>query len=259
VKLSSVVTDLLGVSARRILQAMAAGESDVQKLASLGSERLKAKPEQLREALEGRWLPRHRQLLRMHLEELSILDRHIEELGKELAEAMKAHEPEVMRLCEMPGIRGDAARQILAEIGPDASAFASAGNLASWVGCCPGRQESAGESKSNRSAKGSRPMRRLMVQVAWAAVRTKGCHFQELFNRFVPSKGVNKAIWAVAHRILQVIWKVVHQKVQYIEKGPASGDPNVVERLKRNYTRKLRKLGFSVEVTPMFATTGAPC
>src|SRR5437588_11280024 len=126
----------------------------------------------------------------------------------------------VARLCRVRGGRRDAAHQILAELGPTAAAFPSAPQACSWVGACPGREESAGQSTSNRAPKGNRPMRRLLNQCASAAVKTKDSFFQHLFRRLTPRLGVKKAIWAVAHRLLKIIWKILHQGVEYVEHGP---------------------------------------
>ena len=144
IKLSSVVSDLLGVSGMRILRALARGESDPEKLAELAANNLKASREQMADALSGPMLARYRKVLSLQLEELDLIDRHIEELDRELETALKEHQETVLRLCEMPGIREDAARQVIAEIGPRAAVFDSPEQLASWIGVCPGRRESAG-------------------------------------------------------------------------------------------------------------------
>jgi transposase len=221
IKLSSVVSNLLGVSGRRILKALIDGEQDPEKLAGLGHGRLRAPRAVLAEALEGNLHPVDRTILDLHLQRVELLDKQILRLEQEVHEAQSKHLQAIHRLCAIPGVGLPAAEQILAEVGPEAKTFATASRLASWAGLCPGRQESAGISRSNRSPKGNVALRRLLTQVAWASVRVKDCWFEGLFRRWVPRLGPQKAIWAVAHRILAVIWKILHEGVEYVEFGPS--------------------------------------
>ena len=256
IKLSSVVTDLLGASGYRMLKALAQGESDPEKLTALAANNLKASPEELRDALSAAPIAElSRKVLTMQLEELDLIDRHIADLSRELGEALRSQQEAVLRLCEMPGVREDAAWQVIAEIGPEAAVFDSPEQMASWIGVCPGREESAGESTSNRSAKGNRTMRRILNQIAWGAVRTKDSFFRELFQRLIPRLGVHKAVWAVAHRIARLIWKVLHEKVRYIERGPLAMDPIKMQRRMARLTKQIRKLGYTVEVKPIAPAT----
>jgi transposase len=256
IKLSSVVTDLLGLTGYRILKALANGESDPEKLITLAANNLKASPEELADALRGAPIAaRYRKVLTMQLEELDLIDRHIAELSRELGEALRSQQQPVLRLCEIPGVREDAAWQMIAEIGPEAAVFETPEQMASWIGVCPGREESAGESKSNRSPKGNRTMRRVLNQVAWGAVRTKDSFFKELFQRLIPRLGVHKAVWAVAHRIARLIWKVLHEQVRYIERGPLAMDPIAMKRRVARLTKQMRKLGYTIEVKPVAQTT----
>jgi len=155
IKLSSVVTDLLGLSGLRILRALAAGEDDAEKLASLAATRLRVSREDLAEALRGSVTTLQRVLLSQLLTRLDLIDSQIRELDQTLAKEMERYSEAIQRLSEIPGMGPDAAAQIVAEIGPQAGAFAAPEKLASWVGVCPGRQESAGQSTSNRSPKGN--------------------------------------------------------------------------------------------------------
>jgi transposase len=256
IKLSSVVTDLLGASGHRMLKALAQGESDPEKLSTLAANNLKASPEERMDALsEAPMAELSRKVLTMQLEELDLIDRHIAELSRELGEALRSQQEAVVRLCEMPGVREDAAWQVIAEIGPEAAVFDTPEQMASWIGVCPGREESAGESTSNRSPKGNRTMRRLLNQIAWGAVRTNNSFFQELFRRLIPRLGVHKAVWAVAHRIARLIWKLLHEKVRYIERGPLAMDALAMKRRVARLTRQMQKLGYTIEVKPIAATT----
>jgi transposase len=176
------------------------------------------------------------------LEELDLLDKHIAELSRLLGKALQSHQDAVLRLCEIPGVRQDASLQMIAELGPAAMAFETAEQMASWMGVCPGREESAGKSNRNRSPKGNRTMRRVLNQVAWSAVRTKDSFFRELYHRLIPRLGVHKAIWAIAHRIAKVVWKVLHEKVRYIERGPLALDPAAMKRRVTRLARQMRIL-----------------
>ena len=170
-KLSSLVSDLLGASARRMLHALATGATDPVAVAALGSRRLRATPEQLADALGAcRDLhPVYRQLVRMTLEELRVIEDQITELDQQMAELIRRHQDAVERLAAVPGLGVDSAQQIIAEVGPTAATFPTAKQLASWVGACPGEEESAGVSHSHRSPKGNRHMRRLLYVAANAA------------------------------------------------------------------------------------------
>src|SRR6266487_3316120 len=164
IKLSSLVSDLLGVSARQMLQALADGETDPAALASLADKNLRATPAQLCDALGActELNPVYRRLLKMFLEELQLIDQQVGQLDKEMATLLSQHQAAVERLAEVPGLGVDSAQQIIAEVGAKAATFPSAKQLSSWVGACPGEDESAGVSKSHRSPKGNRHMRRII-------------------------------------------------------------------------------------------------
>ena len=253
IKLSSIVSDLLGVSGRRILRALAEGETDPTQLAKLGDGRLRASQGELADALDGHPHPMHRQLLSLYLARLDLIESQIAVLECSIAQAMSEHYEAVERLAEMPGLGIDSAQQIIAEVGPQAAAFPSAAQLASWVGVCPGRQESAGESSSNRSAKGNRSMRRLLNQLAHAAVKNKGGYFQNVFRRLLPRLGYKKAVWAIAHRMCRLIWKLLHEGVRYIELGHLA-NPVAAKRRCNKLVAELRRLGYQVELTPLHST-----
>ena len=252
IKLSSVVSDLLGASGRRILRAMAKGETDPARLADLGDKRLRASEGLLVDALSGSVGPLHRRVLSLYLDRLDLIESQVAKLEKMIADAMKAQEDAIVRLAELPGLGVDSAQQIIAEIGPTAAAFPSAAQLASWVGVCPGRQESAGESRSDRSAKGNRSMRRLLDQLAHAAVRKEGTQMQIVFRRLSARMGYNKAIWAIAHRLCRLIWKVLHDKVHYVEHGLAP-TPIALKRRRQRLVTQLHKMGYQVLLTPSTA------
>jgi transposase len=186
IKLSVVVTDLFGASGLRILHALAQDETDAKNLAILGDERLRCSEEQLMEALTGRSHPVHRQMLGLQLERLRQINEQIATLNTMIAEAMRQYQDTIIRLAEVPGFGIDSAQQVIAEVGPTAATFPSAAEFTSWVGTCPGKEESADENRSSRCAKGNKYMRRILNQVAHAAARSKGTHFQAVFRRLLP-------------------------------------------------------------------------
>src|SRR5437867_596196 len=190
-KLSSLVSDLLGASARRMLKSIAEGETDPAALAGLADQRLRATSEQLRDALGAcqELNPIHRRLVKMALEELQLLDQEIGQLDQEMAILLRSHQDQVQRLAEVPGLGVDSAQQIIAEVGATAATFPSGKALSSWVGACPGKEETAGVNYSRRSPKGDRQMRRLLNQAAHAAVKHKGSIFAILYQRYVPRMG----------------------------------------------------------------------
>ena len=252
IKLSSLVSDLLGVSARRMLKALADGETDPVALAALAVYRLQATPEQLRDALGARAQLNgaYRRLLKMALEELQVIETHIEQLEREALGLMQEHQDVVQRVAEVPGFGVDSALQMIAEVGPKAAEFRSEKALSSWVGVCPGNEESAGESQSTRSPKGNRQMRRLLNQSAQSAVKVKGSIFEVTFSRLLPRLGYKQAIWAIAHRLCRLLWLILHNGVCYEERGPAVSAKSKRTRAAR-MIRELRKLGYRVEGGPI--------
>jgi transposase len=257
VKLSSLVSDLLGTSARRMLQALADGETNPATLAGLADQRLRATHAQLCDALGActDLNPVYRRLLHMALEELRLIDEHLGQLDHEMARLLTAHQEAVQRLAAVPGLGVDSAQQIIAEVGPAAATFPSPKQLASWVGACPGNDESAGVNYSRRSPNGNRQMRRLLNQAANAAVKTKGSIFEVVYRRLLPRLGHAQAIGAIAHRLCRLIWKILHQGVPYEERGPAVTQHRMQRRAAK-MIRELRTLGYRVELVP--SQSGSP-
>ena len=248
IKLSSLVTDLLGVSARRMLRALADGETNPATLAALADQLLRATPEQLCDALGActKLNAVYRRLLKMALEELRLIDEQIGQLDQEMASLLSQHQDAVERLAEVPGLGVDSAQQIIAEVGLTAATFPSEKCLSSWVSACSGDDESAGVNYSHRSPKGNRHMRLLLNQAANAAARTKGSIFEIAYRRSVPRLGHNQDIGAIAHRQCRLIWLILHQGVRYEERGPAVTKQPKQKRTKR-MIRQLRSFGYRIE------------
>jgi len=248
IKLSSLVSDLLGQSGRRMLEALSAGETDPANIARLADRGLRATPAQLCDALSAasELNPVYRTLLKLSLEELKLIEKQIRELDQEISGLLVQHQEAVQRLAEAPGLGPDSAQQIIAEIGPAAAAFPSAKDLASWVGVCPGDNISAGVSHSSRSPKGNRNMRRVLNQAAHAAVKVKGSIFEVVFQRLRRGLSYKEAIWAIAHRLCRLTWILLHRGVHYEERGPAVSAASKRVRASR-MMRELRRMGYRVD------------
>lgn len=257
IKVSGLLSDLLGLSGWRMLQALSKGETDPEALAKLAHEHVRASQDQLREALDGRMDSAHRLLLRQSLDQIDQLRKQAEELDQEIARLFREHQAAIARLCAVPGISLTAAFQIVAEIGPQAKTFVTPGKLASWAGLCPGREESAGVSVSNRCARGNRTLKRVLTQCAWAAVRNRKSQFFRLFQRWRVTLGARKAIIAVAHRMLIVIWNLLHEGNTYIDAG-CQLTPEMIRRRMLKCVKGLEVLGFRVTVTRNTQVAGPP-
>src|SRR5215472_13385505 len=256
IKISSLVSDLLGASAQRMLKAIADGETDPAALAALADRKLRATPQQLSDALGActDLNPVYRRLIKMALEDLESIEKRIVQLEQEMADLLRPHEDQVKRLAEVPGLGVDSAQQIMAEVGATAATFPSAEHLSSWVGVCPGDEESAEVSQSHRSPQGNRHMRRILNQAANAAVKLKGGIFEILYRRYVPRLGHNQTIGVIAHKLCRLVWKILHQGVHYEERGPAVSKVSKQKRTQR-MLRELRALGYRIEL----AATQAGC
>jgi transposase len=245
IKLGTVVSDLLGLSARRMLRALANGVRDPEQLAKLGHACLRASREDLAAALRGEMNALQQRVLGMYLDRIELLDQQLETLEKEIAAAMSAHQDAVQRLAEVPGLGPDSALAIVAELGPEAATFDSPQELASWVGVCPGDNVSAEKNSSSRSAKGNVYLRRLLDQAAQAAARKKGSVFEAKLRHLKPKLGYQGAVWAVAHKLVRLIWLILRRGVRYIEYGE-QGDLQAQRRRMQKMARRLQALGWTV-------------
>lgn len=255
IKISSLLSDLLGVSGWRILQALADGDSDAEKMAGLGHAQLRATKAELTEALSATLHPPLRLLLRQALDQIDLLRRQVQAVDEAIAALLHPWQDAVTRLCQVPGVSTVAAAALVAELGPEARAFASAAKAASWAGVCPGRQESAGVSTNNRCPQGNRVLKRLLNQCAIAASRVKGCHFQQLFRRLLPRLGYQKTLGAIAHRLLVIVWKLLHHHLSYQE-PEETADSRALHRRTLRHLRALKALGYQVELKLAAATPG---
>jgi transposase len=248
VKLGSVVSDVLGESGRRMLNAIIAGETDAQNLAALGSERLAASRETLAEALQGKVTAHHRFLLRQHLQMIEHVEKTVVEFEAQIEAALGPFRKAVERLVTIPGVSATAASVIVAEIGVDMTRFPTVGHLLSWAGLCPGLNESAGKVMSRRLRNGAPWLKTVLVQSAWAATRKKESYLQAQFLRLRARRGPKKAVVAVAASILTAAYHLLRDQVPYRDLGPQYllrlDHARTAERL----ARRIRELGYEVEI-----------
>lgn len=248
VKLSSVISDTLGMSGRRILEAIIAGEEDPETLASLGSDRLRCSPEELREALRGRVSAHHRFLLRQHLDTIEHLERTVERFEAQIGKLLEPFRARLELLMTIPGVSETAAASLLAEIGIDMSRFPSAAHLVSWAGLCPRMDESAGKRRSTRLRQGAPWLKPLLVQCAWAAARAKQTYTQAQFLRLKARRGPMKAAVAVAATILTAAYYVLRDGVSYRELGPDHFTRCDRLRMAHRLARRIQDLGYVVTI-----------
>jgi transposase len=251
IKLDSVITDIVGVSGRKMIEALIAGESDPAKLAGLADHRLKASQSALRDALRGRVTAQHRFLLRLHLDQIDALDAAIATIDREVEASIAPFCTAIEQVVSVPGVKNLAALQILSEIGTDMSRFASDANLVSWACVCPRSDESAGKRRSTRIRKGSPWLKTTLVQCAWSAVRKKDSYLNALFHRIKARRGPKKAIVAVAASILTAIYHMLKDGTLYHDLGPNHFNARDKERQKNRLIKRLAQLGYTVALAPV--------
>lgn len=262
IRLDSVLSDVMGASGRRIVEAMIAGVRQPHKLAELASRQIKATPKELYDALHGRLTDHHRFLLELHLRQWDCLDAAIRRIDGEIAQRIDRMEAQIGTgaapfrtliglLDTVPGVSTVAASAILSEIGGDMSRFPTAGHLVAWAGLCPGHNESAGKRKSSRLRKGAPWLKTMLVQCAWAAKRKKDSYYRAQFFRLQGRRGPQKAICAVAASLLTAIYHILKDGVEHRDLGAAYFDRRPPELKAKRLVAQLAKLGFAVQLQPI--------
>ncbi len=254
VKLAAVVTDVRGVSARAILEALVAGESDPTTLADLARGRLRAKRELLTRAVVGRFTAHHGFLITEHLSQLDYLEEAMERVSAEIAQRLQAEQDAIDLLDSVPGIGRRAAEIIIAELGTDVARFPSAKHLASWAGMCPGNAESGGKRLSGKTRKGNRWLRQVLIEIAHVAAKTRGTYLAAQYRRIAARRGKKRALVAVAHTILVIIYHILTRHEPYRDLGEAYFNHLERQHVERRLVRRLERLGYSVTLAP--ATPG---
>lgn len=282
IKLASVVTDITGVSARRMLQAIVDGQTDVQDLAKLAKGRLVHKLPQLEEALLGKVRDHHRFLIQQHLNHLQFLEAQIIQFNQHIEQSIDAHDEhdhqnkseskssssdsaestesvstlswnQAVSLADtIPGVAQNTAELLVAEIGTDMNRFPSASHLAKWARLCPGNHESAGKRLSGQTGRSNPWLRTSLVQAANAAVRCRNSYLRVFYRRLAGRRGRKKALIAVAHRILIALYHMFKKRESYRDLGVdylsnQSQQQNSIQRLHS----QARQLGYQLELTPM--------
>jgi transposase len=249
VKLASVATDILGMSGRKILKQIIAGEQDPHQLSRLALGKLRSKREQLEQALAGRVSDHHRFLLKQYLEQVEFLEGQIAVFQAEIQRQLPPFAEAVRLWRTLPGIDQVAAAALLAEIGADMDQFPSARHLVSWAGLCPGNHESAGKRLSGRTRSGNPWLRGLMVQVAWAASHTKDTYLAAQYRRLAHRRGRKRALIALANTILSITWYLLKHHQAYQDLGADYFD-RLQAPAQRYYIQQLQKMGFRVVLEP---------
>ena len=276
IKLAAVVSNVVGVSARQMLEALVVGETDPAVVAALARGRLREKLPQLERALSGSVGAHQRFLVARQLAHLDSLEELIEQVSTEIAARLRpfespdppgepapppapdgaAGEPAapreaaLVRLLTLPGVGRRTAEVLLAEIGTDMTRFRTAGHLASWAGLCPGNHESAGKRRSGRTRKGSRWLRSALVQAAHAAARQPGTYFAAQYRRLARRRGSKRAAVAVAHSLLRCVYALLRDGTTYRELGADHFERRDPAAATRRLVRGLEQLGHTVTLEP---------
>lgn len=251
IKVSSVATDLFGVSGRRMLAAIVENKHDAGWIADYARSSLRSKKRELELALEGSFTENQRWLLDQELRQLEWLEIQVQVLEQQIEQRVERFEEPMRRLMTIPGIDRKTAWMIVAEIGVDMSVYGDAPHLASWAGLCPGNRESGGKRMSGRTRKANRYVRRAMCQAAWAATHTKNTYLSAFYRRIQMRKGAPKAVLALAHHLITIVYNVLARGEQYVELGADHHDrrnkPKTVARL----VARLARLGYHVDLKPI--------
>ena len=250
VKLASVASDVLGVSALSMLRALAAGETNPGRMADLAKKQLRKKIPALQLALEGCLLPHHRFLLADMLEELDHIGSKITRVEQAIEEQMRPYQKAVDAWMTVPGVKHRLAWNLVAEVGPTVDAFPSAADLVSWAGICPGNNETAGKRKSGTTRNGNRWARKALCEAAWAASKTKATYLQAQFRRLAAIRGSKRAIIAVASTILTIGYHMLKEGTTYRELGGNYFDKRNLLRTTRRLVKRLEALGHRVILEP---------
>lgn len=251
IKLSSVVSDVTGVSGRAILSALLDGQQTPVQMAELAKGRLRKKQGELSRALEGMLQPHHRFMVVELLGHIDYLDESIERLDTEIADEMRPFEAELEQLDSIPGVNRRVAEILAAEVGLDMKPFPDAEHMASWGGMCPGNKSSAGKRYSGKTRKGSKWLRRAVTEAAHGAARKKNQYLKSQFHRLAGRRGKKRAIIAVGHSILKIVYYILTRHQTYQDLGENYFDEREKEAVKRRSIKRLEKLGFKVNLSPV--------
>ena len=247
-KLTQVMSDVLGTSGRAILTALVAGETDPARLADLTTGRLKAARADLVDALHGRVTEHHRFMIQLHLTQVDALREAVATIETRVGDTLGPFRAAVSLLTTMPGLSETTARVLIAEIGTDMTRFPSVGHLVSWAGLCPRLDESAGKRRSTRTRRSAPWLKTTLVTAAWAATRKKDSYLRSQFLRIKSRRGAKKAILAVANSMLSAAYVMLRDGVEYHDLGPHHFAQRDKDQATKRLIQRLRDLGVEVEV-----------
>jgi transposase len=247
-KVTRVVSDILGTSGRAILTALVAGDTDPERLADLAHGRLKATRAELVDALHGRVTTHHRFMIQLHLTQVDALRAAVHDVDTRVGDALGPFRAAVSLLTTMPGLSDTAARVLVAEIGTDMTRFPSAAHLVSWAGLCPRLDESAGKRRSTRIRQGAPWLKTTLVSAAWAATRKRDSYLRAQFLRIKSRRGAKKAILAVANSMLTAAYYMLRDGVEYHDLGSQHLAHRDKDQITKRLIQRLRDLGVVVEV-----------
>ncbi len=250
IKLSSVASDVVGVSGRAMLQAMIQGVQDPKALAAMAKGSLRQKSAALEEALQGLVGGHQRMMLRSQLRHLDFLDREIARLDDEVSRRMRPFDGDIERIDEIPGLGRRLVEQVIAEVGTDMSRFPSAAHLASWAKICPGNNQSAGKRRSGRIGHANPWLCSTLVEAAWGAARTKATYLSAQYHRIAARRGKKRAVVAVAHSILVIIYRMLRDHAAYRDLGGNYFDERQRTQTMHRAVSRLQRLGYSVVLEP---------
>lgn len=248
IKLSSVATDVVGVSGRAMLEAMVQGTEDPQVLAGLARGKLREKRAALEEALRGLMGRHQRLLLQSHLRHLDFLDAEVADIDREVATRMAPFEGALSQADSIPGIGRRTAEAILAETGVEMSRFTTAAHLSSWARVCPGNNESGGKRRRASTGRGNPWLRSALVEAAWAAARTRDTYLSAQYHRLAARRGAKRAIVALAHTILVILYHLLRTGRTYQDLGGNYFDERQRQHVLHRAVHRIERLGYKVSL-----------
>lgn len=248
IKLSSVVSDITGVSAQDMIHHLIKQDMTPQEMSELARGRLRTKITELEKALEGALRAHHRLILAVSIQMIASYDQAIAELDREIDERMKPYGKTSERLQTIPGIKKRAAESIVAETGVDMSRFPSDRHLSSWAGVSPGNNESAGKRKSGKSTPGNKWLKAALTESAWSASRSKGTYLKVRYQRLAARRGKKRAALAVGHTILIMAYHIIKEQCTYKELGADYFDRLNEQHILKRLTSRIQALGYKVDL-----------
>jgi transposase len=258
IKVQAMISDIMGKSGRRFLEAIVEGEADPERLAALRDTRLRRASEaELVEALRGNVQPVHRLMIKLHLEQIASIDGAIAAIEDDVGRRLEASREVVENLTTIPGVSQTTARTLIAEIGCDMTRFPTVRHLISWAGLCPRNDESAGKRRSTNTRKSAPWLKVALTEAAWAATNKRGSYLRAQYHRLKARRGPKKAVVAVAASILTAAFFIIRDGVPYRDLGPDHFDRTDATKTIGRLVRRLKDLGCEVAVTPRAAATSS--